>query len=206
MCASLQTDQQFALVPMHTPQSLEILRDLFAILIKRHFDPCYWRMKKKKVFSLGRANKACMKMSRLVKTTMWSWTRWEKCSTQSPPPLNKLFSLMEGYLSFDWYSSIPWLWKGSSHDFLAAALHLFLTSKPFLYRFWPAGFNKPFPKYFTWSTEAMVLAHSGCPPFQSVCLIGGQQCSIHRLHAWWTCEGAHKPVIYTFHMVNVHTR
>lgn len=40
----------------------------------------------------------------------------------------------------------------------------------------------------------------------SVGLIGGEQGSIHRLHAGRAGEGPHEPVIYTVHVVDVHTR
>lgn len=39
----------------------------------------------------------------------------------------------------------------------------------------------------------------------SVGLVGGEQGSIHRLHAGGAGEGSHKPIIYTVHMVDVHT-
>lgn len=38
----------------------------------------------------------------------------------------------------------------------------------------------------------------------SVGLIGGQQSSVHRLHAGGTGERPHQPVVYTVHVVNVH--
>lgn len=37
----------------------------------------------------------------------------------------------------------------------------------------------------------------------SVGFIGGQQSSIHRLHAGWTGEGAHQPWVNAIHMINV---
>lgn len=40
----------------------------------------------------------------------------------------------------------------------------------------------------------------------SVGLIGGEQGSIHRLHAGRAGEGPHEPVVYTVHVVDVHTR
>lgn len=39
----------------------------------------------------------------------------------------------------------------------------------------------------------------------SVGLVGGEQGSIHRLHAGGAGEGSHKPIIYTVHVVDVHT-
>lgn len=41
---------------------------------------------------------------------------------------------------------------------------------------------------------------------ESVGLIGGEQGSIHRLHAGGAGEGSHQPVVYTVHVVDVHTR
>lgn len=38
----------------------------------------------------------------------------------------------------------------------------------------------------------------------SVGLVGGEQRSIHWLHAGGAGEGAHQPVIYTVHVVDVH--
>lgn len=35
--------------------------------------------------------------------------------------------------------------------------------------------------------------------------VGGQQGSIHGLHAGGTGEGPHQPVVYTVHVVDVHT-
>lgn len=40
--------------------------------------------------------------------------------------------------------------------------------------------------------------------FVSVGLVGGKQCSIHRLHARGASEGSHQPVIDTVHVVDVH--
>lgn len=40
--------------------------------------------------------------------------------------------------------------------------------------------------------------------FVSVGLVGGKQCSIHRLHARGAGEGPHQPVIDTVHVVDVH--
>ena len=39
----------------------------------------------------------------------------------------------------------------------------------------------------------------------SVGLVGGEQCSIHRLHAGGAGEGAHEPVVYAVLVVGVHT-
>ena len=39
----------------------------------------------------------------------------------------------------------------------------------------------------------------------SVGLVGGEQGSIHRLHAGGAGEGSHQPVVYTVHVVDVHT-
>ena len=36
-------------------------------------------------------------------------------------------------------------------------------------------------------------------------LIGGEQGSVHRLHAGGAGKGSHQPVVYTVHMVDVHT-
>lgn len=46
------------------------------------------------------------------------------------------------------------------------------------------------------------LRGGGC----SVGLVGGEQGSIHRLHAGGAGEGPHEPVVYTVHVVDVHTR
>lgn len=40
----------------------------------------------------------------------------------------------------------------------------------------------------------------------SVGLVGGEQGGIHGLHAGWTGEGSHQPVVYTVHVVDVHAR
>ncbi len=40
---------------------------------------------------------------------------------------------------------------------------------------------------------------------RSVGLVGGEQSSIHRLHAGGAGEGSHQPVVYTVHVVDVHT-
>lgn len=40
----------------------------------------------------------------------------------------------------------------------------------------------------------------------SVGLVGREQGSIHRLHAGGAGEGSHQPVVYTVHVVDVHTR
>ena len=39
----------------------------------------------------------------------------------------------------------------------------------------------------------------------SVGLVGGEQGSIHGLHAGGAGEGPHQPVVYTVHVVDVHT-
>lgn len=41
-------------------------------------------------------------------------------------------------------------------------------------------------------------------PCGSVGLIGRQQSGVHRLHAGWTGEGSHEPVVYAVHVVDVH--
>lgn len=42
--------------------------------------------------------------------------------------------------------------------------------------------------------------------WESVGLIGGEQCCVHRLHAGGAGEGPHQPVIYTVHVIDMHAR
>lgn len=43
-----------------------------------------------------------------------------------------------------------------------------------------------------------------CAAVPSVGLIGGEQRSVHRLHAGGAGEGPHQPIVYTVHVVDVH--
>lgn len=51
-----------------------------------------------------------------------------------------------------------------------------------------------------------VLACLGGSDRGSVGLVGGEQRSVHRLHAGGAGEGAHEPRVDTGHVVDVHTR
>lgn len=49
--------------------------------------------------------------------------------------------------------------------------------------------------------------HMACAGTDSlVGLVTCKQGCIHWLHAWWTCEASHEPVINTYHVISVHAR
>lgn len=55
------------------------------------------------------------------------------------------------------------------------------------------------------SGGAMIGLSLGEEGLELVGLIGGEKGSIHRLHAGRAGEGSHQPVVYTVHVVDVHT-